>query len=47
MKVGSVGVIFVFMLIMFIIYTSIVAFTNTDLSIGTAEDAMNTDWTTD
>ena len=47
MKVGSVGVIFVFMLILFIIYTSVVAFTNTDLSLGTADDALNTDWTSE
>lgn len=34
MKVGSIGVIFVFMLIIFIVVTGIVAFTNTDFMVG-------------
>ena len=36
MKVGSIGVIFVFMLIIFIIITGIVALGNTDFVLGTA-----------
>ena len=44
MKVGSIGVIFVFMLIIFIVTTGIVAFKNTEFMIGTAESASATDW---
>ena len=36
MKVGSIGVIFVFMLIIFIMITGIVAFSDTEFMIGTA-----------
>ena len=36
MKVGSIGVIFVFMLIIFIMVTGIVALNNTEFMIGTA-----------
>ena len=39
MKVGSIGVIFVFMLIVFIIWTGIVAFTNTDYVVSSADSA--------
>lgn len=44
MKVGSIGVIFVFMLIIFIIYTGGVAFTNTEFMIGTPGQVEETDW---
>ena len=46
MKVGSIGVIFVFMLIVFIIFTGIMAFTNTEFMIGSAQVADSTDWST-
>ena len=44
LKVGSFGVIFVFMLIIFIIMTGIIAMTNTEFMVGSAEDSMDTDW---
>ena len=44
MKVGSIGVIFVFVLIIFIVFTGVVAFTNTEFMIGSAEVAKQTDW---
>ena len=44
MKVGSIGVIFVFMLIIYIIVTGIVAFKNTEFVIGTAESVSETDY---
>ncbi len=44
MKVGSIGVIFVFMLIFFIVYTGISAFGNTEFMIGSADELKNTDW---
>jgi hypothetical protein len=44
MKVGSIGVIFVFMLIIFIVITGVVAFTNTEFMIGSTEAAKETDW---
>eukprot|EP00354_Favella_ehrenbergii_P009263 CAMPEP_0170476788 /NCGR_PEP_ID=MMETSP0123-20130129/18141_1 /TAXON_ID=182087 /ORGANISM="Favella ehrenbergii, Strain Fehren 1" /LENGTH=336 /DNA_ID=CAMNT_0010748053 /DNA_START=598 /DNA_END=1610 /DNA_ORIENTATION=+ len=44
MKVGSIGVIFVFMLIFFIIYTGVAAFTNTSFILGPAEAAQTTIW---
>ena len=47
MKVGSVGVIFVFMLIFYMIFTGIVAFTNTDFMLGPAVVAEKTDWTSE
>jgi amino acid transporter len=47
MKVGSFGVIFVFMLIIFIIITGVMAFTNTEFNIGSAENASQTDWNTE
>ena len=37
MKVGSIGVLFVLMLIFFIVYTGIVAFTNTEFMFGLAD----------
>jgi len=46
MKVGSFGVIFVLMLIIYIIITGLMAFTNTEFDIGSAEDAKETDWNT-
>ena len=36
MKVGSIGVIFVFMLILFIVITGIMALTNTEFVVGDA-----------
>lgn len=36
MKVGSIGVIFVFMLIFFIIFTGFTAFSNTEFMMGPA-----------
>ena len=45
MKVGSIGVIFVFMLIIFIIWTGIVAFTNTDYVVSSDDQEYTTDWT--
>ena len=47
MKIGSFGVIFVIMLMIFIIYTGIKALTNTNFSIGTMEESNNTDWNSD
>ena len=44
MKVGSIGVIFVFMLIIFIVVTGIKAFTNTEFIIGTAENIGTTNY---
>ena len=45
MKVGSIGVIFVFMLIFFIVYTGINAFGNTEFMIGSSQEAQSsTDW---
>ena len=44
MKIGSYGVVFVIILMCFIIYTGIHALINTDFSIGSYEDSMNTDW---
>ena len=45
MKVGSIGVIFVFMLIIFIVVTGIMAFSNTEFMVGSAEESNeNTDW---
>ena len=45
MKIGSFGVIFVCMLMIFIIYTGIKSLSNTDFSIGTAAESNATDWT--
>ena len=47
MKIGSFGVIFVCMLMVFIIYTGILSLTNTDFSIGTTEESNETVWTED
>ena len=47
MKVGSIGVLFVLMLIVFIIYTGIVAFTNTEFMFGPADAIQNIDWKND
>ena len=44
MKIGSYGVIFVVMLMIFIIYTGINALTNTDFKIGSYDEAMATVW---
>jgi len=44
MKVGSIGVIFVFMLIFFIMYTGIVSFSTTEFMIGPPEATKDTDW---
>ena len=44
MKVGSIGVIFVFMLIIFIMMTGIIALTNTEFMIGSPENLTETDW---
>ena len=44
MKVGAYGVIFIFMLIIFIIVTGIVAFTNTEFMVGPANDVNGTNW---
>lgn len=44
MKIGSFGVIFVVMLMVFIIYTGILALTNTEFSLGTMEESDNSDW---
>ena len=44
MKLGSYGVIFVVMLMIFIIYTGINALTNTDFKIGSYDEAMATVW---
>jgi hypothetical protein len=47
MRVGSFGVIFVVMLMIFIIYTGINSMSNTDFSIGTTEESNKTDWKSD
>ena len=44
MKIGSFGVIFVCMLMIFIIYTGIKSLSNTEFSIGTMEESNATDW---
>ena len=44
MKVGSVGVIFVMMLIVFIIYTGIIALTNTEFMLGPSDAVQNINW---
>ena len=44
MKVGSIGVIFIFMLIIFIVVTGIIALTKTEFMIGSPEMAADTDW---
>ena len=44
MKVGSIGVIFIFMLTFFIMYTGFVALNNTEFMVGKATDAKYTDW---
>jgi len=44
MKIGSFGVIFVCMLMIFIIYTGIKSLSNTDFSIGTMAESDATDW---
>lgn len=46
MKLGSYGVIFVVMLMIFIIYTGIRSLTDTEYSIGTMEQSNETDWNT-
>jgi solute carrier family 38 (sodium-coupled neutral amino acid transporter), member 9 len=44
MRIGSFGVIFVFFLIVFIVGVGVVALMNTDYTIGTNEEANETDW---
>ena len=44
MKVGSIGVIFIFMLIIFIVVTGIIALTKTEFMVGSPEMAAETDW---
>ena len=44
MKIGSFGVIFVVMLMLFIIYTGIKALTNTEFSIGSYEESDESVW---
>lgn len=46
MKVGSIGVIFIAFLMLFIISVGIKAFTNTDFAIGTMAESDNSDWST-
>ena len=47
MKIGSFGVIFVVMLMIFIVYTGIKSLTDTNYSIGTTAESDATDWTSD
>ena len=47
MKVGSIGVIFVMMLIFFIIYTGIAALTNTEFMLGPSDAVQNINWNLD
>jgi len=44
MKIGSYGVVFVVMLMLFIIYTGIKALSDTEFSIGTMEESDQSDW---
>lgn len=44
MKIGSFGVIFVVMLMIFIIYTGVVSLKNTNFTFGTMEESDNSDW---
>ncbi len=46
MKIGSYGVIFVCMLMVFIIYTGIKSLSDTDFSIGTMKQSDASDWKT-
>lgn len=46
MKIGSFGVIFVVMLMVFICYTGISTLTNTEFSVGTMEQSDATPWAT-
>ena len=46
MKIGSFGVIFVVLLMIFIIYTGIKSLTDTEFSIGSYDDSMKTNWQT-
>ena len=45
MKIGSFGVIFVVMLMIFIIYTGIYSLSDTDFTIGTMAESNASDWT--
>lgn len=47
MKISSIGVIFVIMLMVFIMYTGILSLTNTNFSIGTMEESDNSNWDSD
>ena len=44
MKIGSIGVIFIMLVLISIVSVGIVAFTNTDFSIGTAAEEAATNW---
>ena len=44
MKISSIGVVFVIMLMVFIIYTGVNSMTNTTFSLGTMEESNATDW---
>ena len=44
MRIGSFGVIFVIMLILFIIGTGVIALTDTHFSIGSTAESNVTDW---
>ena len=41
LKIGSFGVIFIIILMIFIIVVGVIAFTNTDFMIGSAQDAYD------
>ena len=47
MRLSSFGVIFTIMLVVFIIGTGALAFSDTDFSLGTTEESNATDWTSD
>ena len=44
MRIGSFGVIFVVLLMIFIIATGVLAFSNTEFSIGTVSQSDATEW---
>ena len=44
LRVGSFGVIFVVLLMIFIIATGVIAFTDTTFVVGSAAESDNTDW---
>lgn len=47
MKISSIGVIFVIMLMVFIIYEGINSMSNTEYSIGTMKQSDASDWDSD